>query len=378
MTNPSRPPTSPAPSPRRACFARCLAAAGLWLILTAQTEVPPGWLQAGFGGDGYTMTVAEGAGRDGSDGLAIRCRESSPVRFLGAMQQIDADPYLGRRIRLTAWIRVHEVERRGALFLRIRDRDGQPLAFDNMADRPVRGTSGWRRHEVVLDVPAHAAEVAFGVFLDGPGALYVDDFRLEPVGEEVAVTQPLRTMPLVVSPEATARRERGETGSGWLLGGSAPDDYEVATEPTGGRTGTRAASLRARVPEPEGFVTLMRWIDAAPYRGERLRLSAWVAPREVERKASLWMRVDHPDGRRALAFDNMTDRPIRGTSGWRRHEIVLDVSNVADRIFYGAILDGPGSLRVDDFRIERVGPEVPVTDTLRPTRAPRNLDFEGR
>jgi hypothetical protein len=97
----------------------------------------------------------------------------------------------------------------------------------------------------------------------------------------------------------------------------------------------------------------------------------------VSGKGGLWLRVDHPNGRRALAFDNMETRPIRGTSDWRRHELVLDVSAIADRIFYGALLDGAGRLRVDGFEIEVVGREVAVTDMIRWAPGPDNLDFEG-
>jgi hypothetical protein len=193
------------------------------------------------------------------------------------------------------------------------------------------------------------------------------------VGPAVGTTAP----PWAGIEQAPPRREPSESSSDWLLGGSSPDPYEVTLEPEGGRDGSRSVAIRSRVAEPGGYVSFLRWIDAAPYRGERIRLSAWVAPEKVSGKGGLWLRVDHPNGRRALAFDNMETRPIRGTSGWRRHELVLDVSAIADRIFYGALLDGAGRLRVDGFEIEVVGREVAVTDMIRWAPGPENLDFEG-
>jgi len=36
------------------------------------------------------------------------------------------------------------------------------VAFDNMQDRAIKGTTDWRRYEVVLDVPEDATGIAPG------------------------------------------------------------------------------------------------------------------------------------------------------------------------------------------------------------------------
>ena len=60
-------------------------------------------------------------------------------------------------------------------------------------------------------------------------------------------------------------------------------------------------------PTAAGFGTLMQQIDAADYRGRRVRLSGLSKAAAVAGWAGLWMRVD---GRRGvLAFDNMQSRP---------------------------------------------------------------------
>lgn len=181
------------------------------------------------------------------------------------------------------------------------------------------------------------------------------------------------------SPQASEPADSPEpTGSGWLVAGSRPQDYRVELEEGGGRHGTLAASLSSRGPgsPPEGFVTLMRWIDAQPYQGKRVRLSAWVKAESVEGWAGLWMRVDDDDADRSTAFDNMEDRAIQGTREWRRYEVVVDVAPVGDRVSYGLLLSGKGTAWVDDFRIEVVDPDVPATDKIGPVGRPRNLDFD--
>ena len=167
-------------------------------------------------------------------------------------------------------------------------------------------------------------------------------------------------------------------GSDWLVGGNRPQDYRIELEPTGGRLETAAALIRSAVGKPRGFVSLMRHVPAAPYRGTHVRLRAWLKSENVAGRAGLWMRVDeHGDPVKVLAFDNMGNRPVRGTTGWRRYEVVLAVPAGADEVYYGALLDGSGRLWVDEVTLEAVGADVPVTEESRlPWRAPRNLDFD--
>jgi hypothetical protein len=164
---------------------------------------------------------------------------------------------------------------------------------------------------------------------------------------------------------------------GWELNGSHPDDYEVRLDRTIAYTGKTSALLEAR-PEARGFGTLMQSIDTATMRGKRIRLSAFIRAQDV-RHAALWMRVDDAAGE-MLAFDNMDDRPITGTSGWVRHDIVLDVAAESLGIAFGVLLIGKGQVWADNFTFEAVGDEAPTTGTpmtnfLLPE--PTNLDFES-
>jgi hypothetical protein len=59
-----------------------------------------------------------------------------------------------------------------------------------MDSRPVTGTTGWTRYEIVLDVPADGVDIAFGFFLAQAGTVWGDNFRLEKVESTVPVTSP--------------------------------------------------------------------------------------------------------------------------------------------------------------------------------------------
>jgi hypothetical protein len=104
----------------------------------------------------------------------------------------------------------------------------------------------------------------------------------------------------------------------------------------------------------------MQELSGDDYRSGRVRMRAWVRTDHVERRAALWLRGDDRTGA-THAFDNMYDRPIVGTSDWTPFEIVLDIPNEVESLFYGMYLDGAGSAWVDGTRFERVDDSVPPT-----------------
>lgn len=123
----------------------------------------------------------------------------------------------------------------------------------------------------------------------------------------------------------------------------------------------------------------MQTVKAVRMRGKRIRLSAYLKTEDV-RWAALWMRVDGPE-ETMLGFDNMRDRPIKGTTSWRRYEVVLDVTEASLEVAFGVNLAEQGRVWADDFEFEEVGDDVVPTDLLEGVPdlpEPINLDFEYR
>lgn len=166
----------------------------------------------------------------------------------------------------------------------------------------------------------------------------------------------------------------GELPKGWFTSGSAPETYDIGARPGDRHPGDRNAYIRAQ-PQSRGFATLMQTIGAEGYRGKRLRLSGYLRTRDVN-NAALWMRVDAVN-QRGVSFDNMGPRALRGDHDWKRCDIVLDVPPNAQAIAFGFLLEGKGEVAADDFKLEEVGKDVPVTGTDQPAypAAPANLDF---
>jgi len=64
----------------------------------------------------------------------------------------------------------------------------ESLAFDNMKERTITGTTDWQTYEVVLDVPAVATFICFGILVHGSDHAWLSDVRFEEVDEAVLVT----------------------------------------------------------------------------------------------------------------------------------------------------------------------------------------------
>jgi hypothetical protein len=163
----------------------------------------------------------------------------------------------------------------------------------------------------------------------------------------------------------------------WIMAGSAPASYELGVDPNGGQARGPAGFLKSKSGAANGFGTMMQQFSADDYRGKRVRFSAAVRSEEVKTWAGLWMRVDDKGGRTS-AFDNMQKRPIRGTTGWERHDVVLDVGPEANLIALGVLLAETGQVWIDQVRFEVVPESVAATGSVGGQQlraAPANLDF---
>ncbi|HYV86887.1 MAG TPA: hypothetical protein VFB49_13320 [Patescibacteria group bacterium] len=166
-----------------------------------------------------------------------------------------------------------------------------------------------------------------------------------------------------------------ELPAGWIRAGSHPGEYDMGVDRTNRRAGRAIAFVKGKAAEFHGFGTLMQSATAGDYRGKRVRFSADVRSEKVQSGwAGLWFRIDGARPGETLGFDNMQDRPLLGTTGWKRVEIVLDVPESAVGMAFGILLTGDGEVWMDNLKFEVV--QRDVTPTGFSSGPPRNLDFE--
>ncbi len=169
--------------------------------------------------------------------------------------------------------------------------------------------------------------------------------------------------------------------SGWFNAGSKPQSYEMGIDKGVGQNGKNAATIKSKDLKIDGFGTLMQQCSPDKYLGKRVRMTGYVKSENVASWAGLWLRVDQSGSQQPLSFDNMGSRPIKGTTGWKKHEIVLDIPGNASLIAYGALLDGTGQIWFDNITFEIVDKSVQTTDAKNVKNpatqsGPTNLDFE--
>lgn len=165
---------------------------------------------------------------------------------------------------------------------------------------------------------------------------------------------------------------------GWSKGGDQPQDYTAGIERGFGYKSGSCAYLASKDYKPLGFATLQQTIEADNYKNQRLEFSGFVETKLVAYWSGLFMKVEDSFGR-VIAFDNMQNRPVVGTSDWTEYSVVLDIPNNAAKIIYGAVLSGKGEIYFDSLNLTVVKNDVPVTDLTNqksPMLYPQNMDFE--
>lgn len=166
---------------------------------------------------------------------------------------------------------------------------------------------------------------------------------------------------------------------GWFLSGSNPYSYEMGIDHEVVHQGKASGYLKSKtVLDSTEFATMMQSFKANKFLGKRIRLSSFIRTEEVDTFAGMWMRVDDTM-ENVLQFDNMSNRPIKGTTNWNRYSIVLDVPTQSAVISFGIILSGQGTVWADQFTFEEVNENVPTTNLEvhgELLDEPVNLSFE--
>jgi hypothetical protein len=147
---------------------------------------PTGW--SATVGTSYQQGVIWRVARTGDRAGYLRSIVGTPAASGNLWQQIRADNWRGQRLRFSGWLKVTDAEGVGAsLWMRV-DGPTRQEYYDSGQNRAINGTGDWQLFSVVLDVPADAVGLVFGVFLTGRGDVIMDDMNLEVVGTDVPTT----------------------------------------------------------------------------------------------------------------------------------------------------------------------------------------------
>jgi len=162
--------------------------------------------------------------------------------------------------------------------------------------------------------------------------------------------------------------------SGWILPASSLLDsvqkrvgkYSLAINGNAGGSGFESAS----------------YIIPKAFKGSEIELRGYLKTQNVSNGfVGLWLRIDGNEDEGSLAFDNMQNQGLKGTTEWKEYNIKLPYDDEhAARIVLGGLIVGPGKMWMDGLSLYIDGKpiEQAVPKTIKLIKALQDTAFSKR
>lgn len=164
------------------------------VVIILSSFIPQnGWNKGGNKAASYYMGTDKDSYRNGHSVNTIKSIDEKVDGFGALGQAISAEKYLGKRVRMSGYIKTEGVDQWAGFWFRVDQKDFPlSLSFDNMhdgkKDNSIKGTNEWKKYEIVLDVPTEATNIVYGVLLSGVGQLWFDEINFEIVEKNIPTT----------------------------------------------------------------------------------------------------------------------------------------------------------------------------------------------
>lgn len=145
--------------------------------------VPVGW--SNFGEGSYKLGVDSNVLKSGKYAASIASLDDEPGYRAWAFTIPGSYP--GKEITLSGFIKTEDVEGFAGLWMRL---DPQ-VAFNNMQQEGLQGTTEWTRYEFTLPMnPDKTEQTVVGGLLVGKGKVWFDSLSVTIDGQDIALLQP--------------------------------------------------------------------------------------------------------------------------------------------------------------------------------------------
>lgn len=158
------------------------------VLAQKQQNLPEGWFRAGNNSSEFKAGIDYEVHQNGVRSIFIESLNPGQKEFETVMQTIDAINFLGKRLRLTGFIKCQDVKRSCSIWMRIDGANKENLGFDNLYGRNANGNMDWKEFSIVLDIPTNSITINYGVMLSGKGKSWFDNLSLSEVDNSVQVT----------------------------------------------------------------------------------------------------------------------------------------------------------------------------------------------
>ena len=156
-----------------------------------------GW----YTGDGKEGEYGIGPETEKYNGMPVyylrskgKTENKSADKFGTIIKNFPPAEYLGKRIKLSGYIKSDKVYGSAGMWLRIDGGNsnestwGKTLEFDNMQNRPIKETTDWKKYEIVSDVPKESRMLFYGALLSGTGEIWISGLKFDTVGTNIPPT----------------------------------------------------------------------------------------------------------------------------------------------------------------------------------------------
>ena len=281
----------------------------------------------------YDYSLDLGQPRDGHPPAMVQSLAADPKGPGQILAAVPIDAYRGKRIRFSGYLKCNDIKVAGMMSLLIYRAGNDLYAHDEMDGHELTGTHDWQRFDIVSDVPADAVGIYVRTMLHGAGTIWSDRYEVAVVGKEVPT----------------------HDDHGWRSSGTSPANYTTSLDEAERPSGR--ATIRLSGPN----ASKGKWIayahtdhDPTPYAGKRVRFTAKIKSEGVVQHAGPFIRAVGPDDR-ALKMDTQAGkRPVSGSLGWMSYTTIMDVPPQSMGLCVGIHLLGPGTVWIDDMRLEVV------------------------
>ncbi len=241
-------------------------------------------------------------------------------------------PLLGQHIRVTGWLKTSDVQNWAGAFVIILGKNNLHLAYDDMSDRPIRGTTDWQQIELVTDLPNEPCVVYFGPDFYGPGELWGDDFQIALAPPDAPIT------------DSRTWRCIGET---YAMNYAETTDYDNMHN--GNATVCLACTSSNAVP-PGSWTMWAQTIyvpDIFKYRGHTVRMSGWVKTENVSDRLEPSLQP-YIDWYKLLAWDSMVNNySLKGNRDWTPFSVTCVIPKQTQYLRTGFTFHGGGKVWID-------------------------------
>jgi len=305
---------------------------------TASTAIPNDSFHCGR--DDFTCNIDSDVKHNNRPALLLATNIINAQRGNAGIH-LDPTPYLGQRVRFSAFVKSEKVTNKGGIFLQARDHTGKLVAFADTfwepiqadADHPLVGTNDWKKLQVVADIPIETTGLNVGMALNSSGKLWLDDARIEAVGDDVPTTD-------------------DQNLNYWSLFAPA---YSADLDPATPRNGKPTLKIVCNYARNNSHWTLGRYNRHAELlAGHRLHLSVWLKAENLTSQPQIQIIDSDTKAGDVQIDEHLNPAPDADTADWKKYDLFANIPGTSQCLLYTINFNGQGTLWIDDFQVEDV------------------------